>query len=113
MNMSLETIKHAAVMADNGWIFIGKCHADCFHKMANINLKPYHSSKGQGFVTSKGRFVFRDKALLIAKNAMQVHEDKKKFLFSEDMWCDRDGGKYDYDEIEGYILKDKEKPCSK
>ena len=100
----LETIKHAAVMSDTGWIFIGKCHADCFHKMDNIGLNPYHNAHGQGFVTSKGRFVFRDKAREIAFKAKQVDSDGPP-LFSEDLWCKTYNGKYDYSEIKGYILE--------
>lgn len=104
--MEDETIKHAAVMADNGWIFIGKSHADCFRKISNVGLDPYHNACGQGFVTSKGRFVFRDKAAEIAMAANQI-DQPTKLLFSEDMWSERHNAKYFHDEIRGYIEKEK------
>lgn len=92
----IELILHAAVMADNGWIFIGKNHADCFHKMSNISMKPYHKSEGQGFVTNKGRFVFRIKAAEIALAANQIDKETK-LLFSEHLWCYKYNAKHDYD----------------
>lgn len=98
---------HAAVMADNGWIFIGKCHADCFYKLDHISLKPFHGAQGQGFVTNKGRFVFRTKAADIAFKSGQISRERS-MLVSEDLWeAEHEGEepKYDYNEIEGYVLK--------
>lgn len=98
----IEIIKHAAVMADNGWIFIGQNHADCFNKLLNIGLQPYHSANGQGFVTSIGRFVSRDKAGVIAFKAKQIDKETD-FLCSEDLWCPTYKAKHVYNEIEGYV----------
>lgn len=100
----MELIKHAAVMADNGWIFIGKNHGDCFHKLQGVGLKAFHKAEGQGFVTSKGRFVFRDKAGKIAFEAGQIDKETN-LLFSEDMWCDRYQAKHTYDEVKGYVKR--------
>lgn len=105
MNDSQEHIKHAAVMSEAGWIFIGKNHADCFNKMRNLGIKHFHRAEGQGFVTSKGRFVFRDKAGKIAFEAGQIDKETK-LLFSEDMWCEKYQAKHTYDEVKGYILKE-------
>lgn len=100
----IEVIKHAAVMSESGWIFIGKCHADCFRKLEGVGLRHFHKAEGQGFVTSKGRFVFRDKAATIALKAKQIDKDAK-LLFSEDLWSPVENGKYNYCEIKGYVLK--------
>lgn len=104
MSKTMEKIMHAAVMADSGWIFIGKNHADCFHKMCNISLKPYHKSEGQGFVTNFGRFVFRTKAANIAFKAKQIDKETE-LLFSEDLWSDEYQAKHFYDEVKGYYLR--------
>lgn len=105
--MNKEKIMHAAVMSDTGWIFIGKHHADCIHKMTNMGLNPYHDSRGQGFVTSRGRFVFRSRAAKIAIEAEQV-DKVTELLFSEDMWSDEYRAKHYYDEVKGYCLREGE-----
>lgn len=97
-------IKHAAVRAKNGWVVFGKCHADCFEKARNINLELSFSRDDQGFITSNGEYVDRVIGALIARQAEQT-PDKVEILFSEDLWCERYGGKYTYDEIKGYVLK--------
>ena len=100
--MKEEKIVHAAVMSETGWIFIGKCHADCFHKMESIGIEPYHGAQGQGFVTSKGRFVFRNKAATIAFKANQIDKDTE-LLYSEDLWDkEKYSAKHIYCEIKGY-----------
>lgn len=96
-----EEIKHAAVKSEDGWIFIGKCHADCFHKAHNINVKMSKKAEDQGFVTSMGRFVQRGEAAKIAFDNGQIVKGTK-LLFSEDLWCPSYNGQFDYDEIKGY-----------
>lgn len=100
----LELIKHAAVMTDQGWIFIGKSHAQCFDTMRNISIPIPQGSMNQGFVTSHGRFVSRERAMDIALKAEQVSYNAN-FLISEMLWSDRDAGKFNYDSVKGYIAK--------
>lgn len=98
-----EKIKHAAVMSDQGWIFLGKCHADCFYQMRNIGIHPPQGSFNQGFVTNLGRFVPRDRALDIAVKAGQCEKGSADRLISEMLWHTADNGKYDYDSVVGYF----------
>ena len=107
MSEEQERISHAAAMSETGWIFIGKNHANCLHKMFNIGIKAYRNSQGQGFVTSKGRFVSREKAAKMAFDAGQI--DKiPSLLFSEHLWSKQYDAKHDYDEVKGYVKKDEE-----
>lgn len=99
-----EMIKHAAIIADNGWIFIGKSHDQCFRKMRSVGVQHFHRAEGQGFVTNKGRFVFRDRAARIAIDASQI-DIETGYLFSEDLWSEHCNGKCDYSELHGYTLK--------
>lgn len=96
-----EVIKHAAVMSDQGWIFLGKCHADCFYQMRNVGVHPPKCSFNQGFVTNYGRFVPRNRALDIAVSAGQC-ERVGDFLISEMLWHENDAGRFMYDSIRGY-----------
>ncbi|WP_374029802.1 hypothetical protein [Bdellovibrio bacteriovorus] len=98
-----EVIKHAAVMSNQGWIFLGKCHADCFMQMRNVGVKVPNGSMHQGFVTNLGRYVTRDRALDIAVNAGQIQKQGQgKVLISEMLWNASDCGKFKYDSIRGY-----------
>lgn len=101
---TIECIKHAAVMTDQGWIFMGKSHAQCFDQMRNISIPIPQGSMNQGFVTSHGRFVSRERAMDIALKSEQVSYNAN-FLISEMLWSERDAGKFDYDSIKGYIEK--------
>ncbi len=104
MNEDIELIKHAAVKTESGMMMIGKHHADCFHKGFNIGLKMEKKADSQGFITSKGRFVTRKEAGVIAKLADQI-DKVTHLLFSEDMWCDKYMAKHNYDEVKGYVLR--------
>jgi len=104
MNEAIETIKHAAVKSADGWIFIGKHHADCFHKMHHIAVKSSQKSEDQGFITSLGRYVDRHEGARIAQAAKQVEPMKVEILFSENLWSPTDGGKHVYSETEGYKI---------
>ena len=99
--MDEEKIVHAAVKSLDGWIFFGKCHADCFRKAAFMNVNMSQKADDQGFLTSTGRFVNRFQAGAVAYRAQQT-TDRKKFLFSEDLWSEQSGGRFAYDEIVGY-----------
>lgn len=100
-----EKIIHAACIAENGMILLGKCHADCFYQAKNIGLEIKKESAAQGFFTNKGRYVHRDQAAQIAKRAKQLDlKDKKRkvtHLLSEDIWYQRD--RYIYDSMRGYV----------
>ena len=61
-------------------IELGYRHVDIIHRFKYVS----HSPSKQGFYTSKGRFVSRDEAGIIAFNAGQISEIKK--LFSEDLY---------------------------
>lgn len=105
--VGLITIKHAAIKLKNGRVFRGKSHADGFHAACDAGLKEFVSSSAhlQGFLTSEGEFVSREKAAKLAWNAGQI-EKNTQCLFSEDLWSPVEGGKYDYDSELGYILKE-------
>lgn len=103
-----ERILHASVIAKDGRIFFGKCHADCFYKGQAMGVAMSSKSNHQGFITNKGRYVDRQEAAQIAFQQKQI-DLETGYLFSEDMWSDRDNGKYDHDEINGYVLKQESK----
>lgn len=100
-----ERLLHAAVITEDPAYFIrallGKQHADCFEQAREMKIKLSSKAKDQGFVTSMGRYVQRGEAAEIAWNAGQTNV-KHKLLFSEDIWCERHGGKLDYDPVKGY-----------
>ena len=97
-----EVIKHAAVKSVDGWIFFGKCHADCFHKAHHLGIRMSQKTDDQGFLTSFGRYVPRGEAARIAHEAGQVADDCGGLLFSEDLWSKEYNGKFNYCEIKGY-----------
>lgn len=100
----LEVIMHASVKSVDGWLFIGKCHGDCFHKAHNVGIKMSPKADDQGFITSLGRYVDRGEAMDIAFATGQVDIDSG-YLFSEDLWCPTYNGKYEYSETDGYFLR--------
>lgn len=101
----MEDIRHAAIRTKDNWIFIGKCHADCFHKAQNVGKEKELSNKveDQGFVTSKGRFVDRKIAAKIALRSKQREKVTGMVLCSEDLWSHEHGGQFSHDEIKGYF----------
>ena len=98
-----EVIKHAAVMSDQGWIFLGMSHAQCFNQMRNVGVQLPQGSMNQGFVTNLGRYVSRQRAWDITVEAGQV-TGISDYLISEMLWNKQDGGKYNYSSIQGYFL---------
>lgn len=100
----MELIKHAAVKSEKGDIFIGKCHADCFHKGYELQIKMSTDRDAQGFITDSGRFICRGEAAILALENGQITKHTP-ILFSEDLWCNRDNGKHEYNEVEGYFIK--------
>lgn len=63
-------------------IEIGRRHNDILARFGKANLDAIK----QGFYTSYGRFVNREEALQIAKDAGQIQETDSKLLFSEDLY---------------------------
>lgn len=99
-----ERITHAAVLSKDGKTMkVGKQHADCFRAFENID-DASEKAKAQGFFTSLGRYVDRTEAAKIAAAARQVPKGTD-FLFSEDLWSERHGGKFNYDPKKGYVKK--------
>ena len=63
-------------------IEIGRRHNDILARFDKANLDVMK----QGFYTSYGRFVSREEALQIAKDAGQIQETDSNRLFSEDLY---------------------------
>lgn len=95
-----ERILHAAFKTKSGYVVTGKCHGDCFWKGRNMGLEMSSKAQDQGFVTSKGRYVNREKAALIAKRAGQI-DTMKAALISEDIWFQRE--RFEYSQTRGYF----------
>ena len=98
-------ISHAAIITECGVTITGKCHADCFREGTLRGLKLLSAVDNQGFLCNKGIFHRRHEAAHVAFICGQI-DKKVKILFSEELWCERDGGKYDYNPITGYYLRE-------
>ena len=62
-------------------------HGDCMTNAIKMGYLNYISQDEQGFLTSKGRFVDRKEAKIIAKNANQLLRDSIfENLISEDIY---------------------------
>ena len=97
-----ERITFAAIMRPDNCIMYGKSHSDVINRIP----RGLCSSAGQGFWTSNNRFVGRSEAYSIAWKAKQIVAiNKTGSLVSEMLWCETDGGKYDYDSKLGYVPK--------
>lgn len=100
-----ERIIHAAVKSEIGIkIFFGKCHADCFYKGQNMGIRMSGKAEYQGFLTNKGRYLNRSEAAKVAFEQGQISRPTSH-LISEDLWSHQYNGKYNHDEIKGYVLK--------
>lgn len=65
----------------------GYRHADCFSTAVQLGYTGHINADEQGFLTSKGRFVDRREAKLIAKRAGQLKRTSAlKSLLSEDLY---------------------------
>ncbi len=81
-------IKSAALKNNDGRIFIGRSHADCYQTMKETGVSRIYSRNcAQGFVTDEGDFVDRHKAAEIAFAAGQTKKLESP-LFSEDLTGD-------------------------
>lgn len=107
--MSQERITFAAVRREDNVIIYGRDHSECLGRTPCR----YASKAKQGFVTDRWRFVGRDEALTIALTAGQItYPSAGTGLISEMLWCERDGGRYDYDSTEGYVERGISSECS-
>ena len=62
-------------------------HGECMTNAIKMGYSNYISQDEQGFLTSKGRFVSRKEAKIIAKNANQFIRDSVfENLISEDIY---------------------------
>lgn len=79
-------IKEAAIKF-KGKIYTGKRHCDCIMK-AGKDTKTRPINGEQGFLTTKGDFVDREEAAIIALESGQIKELKfhKTMLYSEDLY---------------------------
>jgi hypothetical protein len=75
-----------------------------FHQAHHLKIPMSQKADDQGFLTNLDRYVNRIEAAKIAINAGQVN-DSIKILFSEDLWNEPDGGRYDYCELNGYMSR--------
>lgn len=103
--VEIELIKHAAVKSLNGdMILLGKCHAECFQQGFHSGIKMSKKAHDQGFITSNGRFVSRSEACLIAIGTGQITQIEGSYtlLFSEELWSEESGGRFNYCYIRGY-----------
>lgn len=93
MAESTNTIKITGVaimMSDNIFFCLPKPkrHHHILHMLARAGITLRHNRKDQGFVTNEGKFVTREEALIIAREAGQLlpcHEHETQ-LFSESVW---------------------------
>jgi hypothetical protein len=102
-NMEQERIRFAAILRKDHCIVYGRDHAECFYKSPKDSC-----TKGsiQGFLTNRLRFVGRSEAAEIAFNAKQIGSfTAGQILMSEELWSEANGGKFDYDPIQGYVEK--------
>ncbi len=85
----MERIKCAAVRTAEGHIIVGKYHGICYPIIGKAGFTKLESKFGDGFLTSKLRFVMRREALTIAQNAEQIikKHTPEDILMSEDIGC--------------------------
>ncbi len=72
-------------MAGQPLIYCGQRHCNILWQNKSISRNPYH----QGFLTSKGRYVSREEALIIAlenEQVMDITQIRGKSLYSEDLY---------------------------
>jgi hypothetical protein len=89
--MDKEICICAAVIAENGDIYRGHRHCDCFQAILSRKLKPKYSENAQGFITSKNRYVTREEGRKLQDAANIPSADgnegyKGNTLFSEDLY---------------------------
>lgn len=83
----METIVKAAIRVKYK-IYTGFEHGECFKKLQEDGCSFSAEEIEQGFIDSKGNFVDRKQAMIIAKEAGQVGDLQKETLISEDLHLD-------------------------
>ena len=85
-----ETCVCAAVKTECGKIIRGHRHHNCIHAITEMNLKMLRKSEGQGFMTTKNRFVTREEGAKLQNEAKIVSymtgKPIERILFSEDLY---------------------------
>lgn len=80
----------AAVKTTKGKIIRGHRHGDCFKAILARGMKPSSSSKAQGFITSKNRYVTREVGRKLQDAAGIPSADPEGYrgttLYSEDLY---------------------------
>ncbi len=89
MSLSIDGMRiKCAAIRYQGVNYEGESHSKIGEQMLADGecQRPYPSGEAQGFVTECGKFVRREVALIIAKNAGQVTQTSHpRMLFSEDL----------------------------
>ena len=82
----IEAIKCAATRHGDH-IIAGENHAECLKIAHAAGFKPADQRMGQGFLTTKLRFVLRKEALMIAeqRDQIRIKHSPKDVLLSEDL----------------------------
>lgn len=85
-----EIVICAAVKTSTGKAIRGHRHSDCIRSIKERGLKPMHSIYGQGFITSKNRYVTREVGRRLQDAAGIPSADPEGYrgntLFSEDLY---------------------------
>lgn len=86
----MEIVICAAVKTTKGKVFRGHRHADCIRTMLENGFKPSHSPDAQGFITSKNRYVTRERGRKLQDAAGIKSVSPEGYmgdtLFSEDLY---------------------------
>ena len=82
----VEKVKCAAVRTSEGHIIVGPYHGRCLQTVKTGGLGEVDRKMGQGFITTKLRFILRREALMIAEREGQIVKKHKPddVLLSED-----------------------------
>lgn len=81
-----EFIHEPAIISRLGKIYTGDNHGEAYRNATKAEGKQIYQENGQGFTTSRGRYVNRKEAAQIAKDSGQIkHEPFRGELTSEDL----------------------------
>ena len=101
-------VKRAAYIRNDGVIAVGRSHYEIIRDSPKGTCKAGATS---GFVDNNDKFITREEAYQIALKAGQLVLEKivknGDYLLSEEIWSDRENGKWTYDEELGYVLRNK------
>lgn len=90
LNIPVNQIICAAVVAEDGEIFVGRRHADCIRSIKEAGKKPGTDPNAQGFIDSFNVYCTREEARQIQDAARIPSKNKDGYmpgtLFSEDLY---------------------------